>query len=211
MCQPTPTLRMRRWSARKRPLSRRQCPVFGHLASTLQLISAANSGLGCAHSLIGMRYIWTMDEKVISILETLIAVCKAGEELFELAANEVQSSPLQSTLRGYSLQRSRFSRELEAAAGALGKNVPAAEGTGESNEQMPAKEGDAVTRRNEQTVLSDCEREEEAAITAYAAALEETELPSAVRAMITAQAADVKAAHKEIRESRTRFDPQGEK
>jgi len=153
-----------------------------------------------------------MHEKVIAILENLIAICKAGEELFELAATEVQSSPLQSTFRGYSLQRSRFSRDLDTAAMALGKPAPATDATTSDGSDGTQEEGArGVAGRNEQTVLADCELEEEAAMSAYAAALKEPELPPAVQAMITSQAADVKAAHKEIHEFRTRFAPQGEK
>jgi uncharacterized protein (TIGR02284 family) len=147
-----------------------------------------------------------MHENVISVLDNLIAICKTGEELFELAATEVHSSPLQSMFRGYSLQRSRFSRDLDAAALALGKAVPATDVMADSS----AAEKQA-TGRNEQTVVEDCEREEEAAMAAYTAALEQPELPSAVQTMISAQAADVKAAHKEIREFRTRFEPQDKK
>ncbi len=152
------------------------------------------------------RDTFRMQENVIAILNKLIAVCKTGEELFEVAATEVHSSPLQSMFRGYSLQRSRFSRDLDAAALALGKSAPTTDVMAESG-----VETHIATGRNEQTVVEDCEREEEAAVSAYSAALEEPELPSAVQAMITAQAADIKAAHKEIREFRTRFEPQGKK
>src|SRR5437879_2339409 len=70
---------------------------------------------------------WSMNEKIISIIDKLIAVCNDGAEGFQLAANEIHASLLQSLFRGYSLQRSRFAGDLQAAASALGKSVPAGE------------------------------------------------------------------------------------
>ena len=149
-----------------------------------------------------------MNETTLSILEKLIAVCKDGEEGFQLAASEVKSSELQSLFVGYSLQRSRLCRELETAASALGNSVPAEGGSIEIKAgrtwMVP---GDGVSARDEQTVLSECERGEDAAMAAYAAALAEPELLPAVRAMVAAQAAEVKAAHHEIHTRRTRFGP----
>jgi len=152
-----------------------------------------------------------MNETTLSILETLIAACKGGEEGFQLAASEVKSSELQALFVGYSLQRSRLSRDLETAASALGRSVAAEGDSGENMaDQTWMLPSDAVSARDEQAVLSECERGEDAAIAAYATALEEPELPPAVRAMLVAQAAEVKAAHNEIHTRRTRFVPAAE-
>ena len=149
-----------------------------------------------------------MNEKTLSLLEKLITVCKDGEEGFQLAADEVKSSALQSLFLGYSLQRSRLSRDLEEAASALGRSAPA-EGAGVARSWMtPA---DAASARDEQAVLAECERGEDAAMAAYALALEEPELPPAVRALIAAQAIEVKDAHNEVRGRRTRFAPEEKK
>ena len=149
-----------------------------------------------------------MNEKTLAVLEKLIAVCKDGEAGFQLASGEVKSSELQSLFVGYSLQRSRLWRDLEAAASTLGRTVPAegASAGGEAGRtwMMPA---DAATARDDQAVLSECERGEDAAMAAYATALEEPELPPAIRTMIAAQALDVKAAHSEVHSRRTRFAP----
>ena len=151
---------------------------------------------------------WRMNEKTLSILEKLIAVCKDGEEGFQLASGEVKSSELQSLFVGYSLQRSRLWRDLETAASALGKSVPAEDASvGGKACRTWMMSGDAVSARDEQAVLSECERGDDAAIAAYAMALEEPELPPAVRAMIAAQAVEVKAAHNEVHSRRTRFAP----
>jgi uncharacterized protein (TIGR02284 family) len=145
-----------------------------------------------------------MNEKTLAILEKLIAVCKDGEAGFQLASGEVKTSELQSLFVGYSLQRSRLWRDLEAAASTLGRSIPAESGEAGRTWMMPA---DATTARDDQAVLSECERGEDAAMAAYAAALEEPELPPAIRAMIAAQALDVKAAHSEVHSRRTRFAP----
>ncbi len=149
-----------------------------------------------------------MNETTLSLLEKLITVCKDSEEGFQLAADEVKSSALQSLFLGYSLQRSRLSRDLEEAASALGRTAPP-EGAGVARSWMtPA---DAATARDEQAVLAECERGEDAALAAYALALEDAELPPAVRTLISAQAGEVKAAHAEVRSRRTRFTPEEKK
>ena len=147
-----------------------------------------------------------MNEKTLAILEKLIAVCQDGTDGFQLASEEVKSSELQSLFLGYSLQRLRLSRDLETAASALGSAVPAGSAGGKAGRtwMMPV---DAVNPRDEQAVLSECGRGEDAAMAAYAMALEEPELPPAVRAMIAAQAAELKAMHSEIHSRRTRFAP----
>jgi len=106
-----------------------------------------------------------MNETTLSILETLIAACKGGEEGFQLAASEVKSSELQALFVGYSLQRSRLSRDLETAASALGRSVAAEGDSGENMaDQTWMLPSDAVSARDEQAVLSECERGEDAAI-----------------------------------------------
>ena len=148
-----------------------------------------------------------MNEKTLAVLEKLIAVCKDGEEGFQLAADEVKSSGLQSLFLGYSLQRSRLSRVLEEAASALGRSAGARDG-GVSRTWMAP---DPAEARDEQAVLSECERGEDAAVAAYTLALEEPELPPTVRTLIAAQAIEVKNAHDEVRSRRTRFAPEEKK
>ena len=148
-----------------------------------------------------------MNEKTLAVLEKLIAVCKDGEEGFQLAADEVKSSALQSLFLGYSLQRSRLSRDLDEAASALGRTAGAPDG-GVSRTWMAS---DAAEARDEQAVLSECERGEDAAMAAYTLALEEPELPPTVRTLIAAQAIEVKNAHDEVRSRRTRFAPEEKK
>ena len=148
-----------------------------------------------------------MNEKTLAILEKLIAICKDGAEGFEIAANEVRSSELQSLFQGYSLQRLRRAGELETAASALGRSVstePDSVSKAGRTWMAPAETG---TVRDEHAVLSECERGEEAAVAAYTLALEEAELPPAVRATIATQAGEVKDAHKEIHGRRNRFAP----
>jgi len=146
-----------------------------------------------------------MNEKTISVLEKLITVCKDEAENFELAASEVKASLLQSLFRGYSLQRARFSRDLEAAAAALGRSVPPDGASGSAADEGTGLNTRQTLPRDEQTVLSVCERGEEAAVAAYTKALEESELPPGVRTLLTAQAAEVKAAYKEVRDLLGRF------
>ncbi len=147
-----------------------------------------------------------MNEKPLAALEKLIVICKDGEEGFQLAADEMKTSTLQSLFLGYSLQRSRLGRDLEEAASALGRT--AADSGAARTWMLPTE---AAAPRDEQAVLAECERGEDEAVAAYAAALAEAELPPAVRALLTAQATEVKNAHDEVRGRRTRFAPEENK
>jgi uncharacterized protein (TIGR02284 family) len=149
-----------------------------------------------------------MNEPPISSLENLIAVCKDGEAGFALAADEVSASALKSLFQGYSLQRSRLARDLGSAASALGRSScpkDGEEGGTVRRTWMAPREGGIV--RDEHAVLLECKRGEDAAAAAYAAVLEEPELPPTVRALITAQAVEVKSAHDELRDLLTRIVP----
>jgi uncharacterized protein (TIGR02284 family) len=144
-----------------------------------------------------------MHDKTSAILDSLLAICRDGVDGFELASHELKSSELQSLFLGYSLQRSRMARELEAAISAVGDGVSEAGGKSSRTWMMP----EAGKIRDEHAVLTECERGEDAALAAYALALQERELPTPVRGMITAQAAEVKAAQGEVKGLRTRFAP----
>ena len=147
-----------------------------------------------------------MHDQTIAIIKKLITVCQDGAAAFELAAVEVKTSVLQALFRGYSLQRSRFAGDLETAAAALGESALADTArTADTSRPPPTEAKRANNGRTEQAVLSDCESNEEATIAAYATALEDPELPPPVRALIAAQAINVKAAHKEIHDLSTRF------
>lgn len=147
-----------------------------------------------------------MHEKTISILEKLIAVCQGGAKGLDLAASKVNSSLIQALFRGYSLQRSRFSGELEAAASALGRKAPAKDVKGgDAGESRWTKEMHAAGEGGEKAILSERESGEEAALAAYATALEEPELPAQFRRLISLQATEVKSALKEIHDLRNRF------
>jgi uncharacterized protein (TIGR02284 family) len=145
-----------------------------------------------------------MHDKTPAILENLLAICRDGVDGFELASHEIRSSELQSLFLGYSLQRSRLGRELEAAISAVGDGISEAGGKSSRTWMIPVEAGYS---RDEQAVLTDCERGEDTALAAYAAALQEPELTPAIRGMLTAQAAEVKAAHGEVNSLRTRFAP----
>ena len=149
-----------------------------------------------------------MNETTISTIEKLIAVCKAAEAGFELAAKEVSASALQALFQGYSLQRSRHSRELEAAASALGRAaLPKDGGAGAAVCRTGTVPGNGGTPRDEHAVLLECERGEDAAAAAYAAAMEDPELPPGVRELIAAHAIEIKGAHGELRKLLDRFAP----
>jgi uncharacterized protein (TIGR02284 family) len=141
-------------------------------------------------------------EDTISILNGLIETLKDGQEGFRVAAEDVKSAELKTLFSRISLERSRMAGELQQEAVRLGEGEP---------EKTSSAAGalhrgwihikEALAGGGEHAVLSECERGEDSAVSAYRDALE-AELPQNLREIIEQQYTRVKAAHDEVRERR---------
>ena len=141
------------------------------------------------------------NENVISTLNTLIETNKDGQEGFKVAAEDVQNSETKSAFYEYSQQRSKFVGELQTAVRELGGDPENAGSVTGAIHRGWINIKSAVTGQDDQAILNEAERGEDAAKAAYKSALEE-ELPANVRAIVERQSTAVEQAHDRVRAMR---------
>ena len=138
------------------------------------------------------------NEQVISTLNGLIQTCRDGQEGFQAAAEGVASAELRDLFLGYSRQRASFAGELQDEVRRLGGD-PADSGSiaGTLHRGWLGLTA-AVSGRDDDAVVNECERGEDSALANYRAALG-VDLPSSVRVLVERQFAEVKEAHDYVR------------
>jgi uncharacterized protein (TIGR02284 family) len=142
------------------------------------------------------------NNEVISILHNLIEACKKGHDVFRTAAESIQNSEFRRLLNIFSQQRAQFIAELQAEVHRLGGDGGrrTATTTLPSNTipfRMPTPAKPAEIR-DEATVISECQSEEEAVVNAYQEALK-ADLPLDIQYVVKRQYMDIKDAYDRIR------------
>jgi uncharacterized protein (TIGR02284 family) len=131
-------------------------------------------------------------------LNGLIKTCRDGEEGFRFAADAAKDSQLRELFRDLSSQRAQFAIELEAEVSRLGE-TPSTEGTimgAIHRGWMNVK--NAIGATDDYSIVSECERGEDAAIAAYRDALDE-DLPASTQSLVARQFSFVQAGHDRVR------------
>jgi uncharacterized protein (TIGR02284 family) len=140
-------------------------------------------------------------EKVISTLNTLLETTKDGEEGFRTCARAVEDPGLKKVFEDAAKRCDEGAAELRAKIRSLGKE-PASSGTASgalhrawTNIKL------SVTGMDEYAVLTECERGEDVAKSAYEKALNE-DLPMDVKTLVQRQYEGMNANHDRIRQLR---------
>jgi uncharacterized protein (TIGR02284 family) len=134
--------------------------------------------------------------EVVSILKDLITKCEKGRDSFRNAAENIQNSEFRRLFNIFSQQRAQFVSELRAELHRLS--------TGEMAPPTPAEPFDSTRTvkmggtENESSIISQCEREEEAAVSRYEDAMK-ADLPLDVQYVLKRQFMDIKDAYDRIR------------
>ena len=139
----------------------------------------------------------------IAILTHLIETLKDGQQGFREAAADVEATDLKTLFSEYSLQRSKFSGELQQLARSLGADDPATGGSlGGAIHRGWINIKAALSSKDPHAILAECERGEDLAVADYKQALSVEGLPKDVAETLSAQYVEVKAAHDRIRDLR---------
>jgi uncharacterized protein (TIGR02284 family) len=138
------------------------------------------------------------NEEVISTLNNLIATCRDGQHGFQTAAEGVTSGTLKELFYGYSRQRARFVGELQDEVRRFGGDPENSGSVAASLHRGWIDIKAAVTGRDDDAVVAECERGEDSAVSNYRAALV-IDLPGNVRQLVERQFAEVKEAHDRVR------------
>jgi len=141
------------------------------------------------------------NDDVISTLNGLIETCKDGQQGFKEAAEGVERSDLKTLFYEFSQQRAEFAGVLQELVRSMGGDP---EDSGSMSGALHRGWIDlksAVTGKDEEAILNECERGEDSAKDAYAEALE-SGLPANVEDVVRQQSQAVLAAHNRIRSLR---------
>jgi uncharacterized protein (TIGR02284 family) len=138
------------------------------------------------------------NDDVISKLNGLIQICKDGQDGFSVAAEGIDRSDLKTILFKFSQERAEFKGELQEQVRSLGGD-PEKFGTftgAVHRGWMDIKS--AVTGKDEEAILNECERGEDIAKKAYIEAANFA-LPENVKETVTRQCKAVLAAHDRVK------------
>jgi uncharacterized protein (TIGR02284 family) len=117
----------------------------------------------------------TTNELVIETFNRLLAVCKAGEQAFRIAAHAVHDSELRTAFKQYSHQRARMASELRMEIRLLGGEPEMLDGMA-----MPpalARVIAASAQTDQQAILQECEHMEEVVGHLFEEALDDSNMP----------------------------------
>ena len=142
------------------------------------------------------------NDELISVLNDLVETCKDGQNGFRTAAEEIKNSELRTLFNTYSQQRAQFAAELQNEVRRLGGDSEDTGSTAAVLHRGWMNIKSAVTGENEGALISECERGEDSAVSAYEEALE-NELPGNLRVIVERQFSQVKDAHDRIRSLET--------
>ncbi len=146
-----------------------------------------------------------MSDKTVDVLNDLLEVSKDGEEGFERAAAEVEDSTVKSVLSECAANCRSGARELETQVRRFGGSPDTHGSVSGALHRGWVNVKAAVTGHDTGAVLNECERGEDYAKGRYRKALEEGELPSDIRLLISNQYDGVIANHDRIRALRDQY------
>ena len=141
------------------------------------------------------------DDDLIDTLNKLIETCKDGEYGFKTCAEQVKSSQLRTLFVERAESCRRGATELQAQVSRLGgKAETDSSASGTLHRGWVNLKG-ALTGGNDQAILDECERGEDAALERYRDAIKEP-LPSDVAEIVQRQYEGVKRNHDQVRNLR---------
>ncbi|HEX8476590.1 MAG TPA: PA2169 family four-helix-bundle protein [Pyrinomonadaceae bacterium] len=148
------------------------------------------------------------NDDVISTLNNLIETCKDGQNGFQTAAGGVKRSDLKTLFHQYAQQRAQFAGELQSEVRRLGGDPTQTGSVAASLHRGWIDIKAAVTGNDENAVIAECERGEDAAVSNYREALD-GDLPNDVRTIVERQFAQVREAHDRVRSLERATDTNG--
>jgi uncharacterized protein (TIGR02284 family) len=144
----------------------------------------------------------TNDDTTLLVLRELIFAGRDAEQGYQRAADRVQVPELVELFESNALQRKKFVLELEDRVRTL-RGTPPERGTvaGALHRAWMGL-AEALEGAEAHALLAECERGEDAAVKAYAAALGEANVDGQTREVVQRQYEQVQAAHDRVRQLR---------
>ena len=145
------------------------------------------------------------ERDVISTLNTLIETCRDGEQGFREASQNVKNGSIRSMFDEIGRERAQFAEELSREVQRLGGTPESGGSTSGAMHRGWMNVKEAVTGRDDTSIVAEAERGEDVAVHTYRTALD-APLPPAVESVVKRQYARVQDAHDRVRALEERGD-----
>ena len=143
-----------------------------------------------------------MDNKdVISTLNDLIETCKDGQEGFRTCAEDIKDTQMKSFFTARAQSCAEAAAELQQEVRSLGGDPETSSSISGALHRRWVDLKSAVTGKDDEAILNECERGEDVAKRSYASALEE-DLPANIRAIVERQQQGVLRNHDQVKAMR---------
>ena len=139
--------------------------------------------------------------KVVSTLNNLIETCRDGQKGFKEAAENAKSPELKTFLNQISLERAQFVGELQTEVRSLGGDPENSGSTAAAIYRAWIDIKGTLTGKDDQSILSDCERGEDSAVDSYREALK-LRLPTNIFSTVERQFQSIKQDHDRVKQMR---------
>lgn len=141
------------------------------------------------------------NDEIVAVLNGLIEISRDGAEGFRTCAEDATQQTLKSYFEDRAQNCDKAVRELSAEVRHYDGDPDSAGTVTGSLHRLFVDIKAAITSRDDLAVLEECERGEDAAVTAYKKALKEA-LPDNVRALLERQYEGAKQNHDRVRQLR---------
>lgn len=142
-------------------------------------------------------------DDVISTLNTLIEICKDGEQGFQTCAEHVKDATLRSYFNNRALSCAASATELQTQVLLFGEEAETSSSFSGALHRGWVNIKAMISGHNDEAILNECERGEDVALKAYREALQK-DLPPNLQAIITRQYEGVQKNHDEVKALRNR-------
>lgn len=143
--------------------------------------------------------------EILSTLESLIEICRDGQEGFRQSAEHTDNNELKAVLGQYSSERATMISELQTLQRQHGQPEVDEDGSVVGSlHRAWINLRSAIATRNDQAILEEAERGEDAALDAYRDALKPISppLPRSITSVLEPHLSKVQAAHDDVRDRR---------
>lgn len=141
------------------------------------------------------------NKKIVSTLNDLIETCRDGLNGFKEAAENVKSLDLKSSFNKMADQRAKFVQELQLEVRRLGGEAEKSGSTAGAIHRVWMDIKGTLTGKDDHTILVECERGEDSAVSVYKEALRPG-LPTEVLTIVQLQYQTIQKDHDRVKQLR---------
>jgi uncharacterized protein (TIGR02284 family) len=142
------------------------------------------------------------NKKVVSTLNELIETCRDGLDGFKEAAENVKNPELKSFFNNAATERAYCVQELQTEVRNLGGEAEKTGSTVGAIHRVWMDIKGTLTGKDDHSILSECERGEDSAVSAFRDALKEGNLPPNVLSIVERQLQIIQKTHDRVKQMR---------